>query len=396
MPLVRAADWGYAAEVPWWDEPGQARFQQLINRLAGCFAGDGHLAFDQTKTSYTLPMLLAAARLVGGSKKEWPLKFLLEAAKSQPELSFRTPKKHSAKLKSSRRRAAETNADALVQQSDWGKVACLRNHAGRNADVFAITHHQRLPKIDFSPFGQALFQGQWELEVSLDNSPVKLPDEWACVCWHTDSDGDYLELQFTLNENLRIERQVFLSRTDHFLVMADCVSGAGDAVIHYTARWPMVEAAKVHRNDWSRERIISLGNITLRSFPLALPMEIVQSTSGRWDRSESTDELCLELKQTGKGGLYAPVVFDWTPARQNSDADWKTLTITENGPKVKPDSRRRASAALGQPATFDLQEPVGQQGTPHGPRPSHRPRKPHRPLRQKRRREPAIDRGVRL
>jgi hypothetical protein len=37
------------------------------------------------------------------------------------------------------------------------------------------------------------------------------------------------------------------------------------------------------------------------------------------------------------GGLYAPVIFDWTPSRKNTDADWRTLTVTESGRKVKTD-----------------------------------------------------------
>ncbi len=244
------------------------------------------------------------------------------------------PKKHSAKLKTSRRRAAETDADALVQQSDWARVACLRNRGGRDADAFAVTHHRSLPEIDLSILGRGILRGTWGLEVSIDQTPIELPDEWTCVCWHSDADGDYLELQFTIDENRRIERQVFLSRPDHFLVMADCISGAGDSVIEYTARWPLVKNASVTRHESSRECVVSLGDVQMRTFPLALPDDIYQSTSGSWNLAKKSEPLSLELRQTSQGGLYAPVVFDWTPARLSSYADWKTLTITENGPKV--------------------------------------------------------------
>jgi hypothetical protein len=171
----------------------------------------------------------------------------------------------------------------------------------------------------------------------VDGQLISTPGEWTCVCWHTDSDGDYLELQHTIDENLRIERQIFLSRTDHFLIMADCISGAGQSPVDYTARWPLVKQAKVAGNSLTRERVVSLGNLSMRTFPLALPDEIVHGTSGRWGLSENKEQPALELRQSSLGGLYAPVGFDWTPARQHSDADWRTLTITENGPKVKTD-----------------------------------------------------------
>ena len=336
-PLVRAAEWAYAAEVPLWGESGGERFQSLIQRVAACFAGDGHLSLDQTAGPHALPLLLTAARLAGGSKKDWPLKFLLDVAEASPELLAGpgSPKKHSAKLKTSRRRAAETDTDAIVQQSDWARVACLRNHAGRNADVFAITHQRPLPEIDLSILGHGLLRGTWGLKVSIDQTPIDMPAEWTCVCWHSDADGDYLELQYTINENRRIERQMFLSRSDHFLVIADCISGAGEAVIDYTARWPLVANANVARRESSRECIVSLGEVTMRTFPLALPDDVYQSPSGSWGLAKDAERPCLELRQTSVGGLYAPVVFDWTPARSGSYADWKTLTVTENGPKVK-------------------------------------------------------------
>ncbi|MCA9069730.1 MAG: hypothetical protein KDA84_12440 [Planctomycetaceae bacterium] len=337
-PLVRAAEWGYASEDALWNTTSQERFDHLMSRISACYAGDGHLAFHHPDTPYILPLLLTGARLAGGSKKEWPLKFLLDMAEAEPELlGGSTSLKHSAKLKTSRRRPAEVETDSLVQQSDWARVACLRNHAGRDADVMTVTHHRSLPKIDFSMLGQVIFQGDWELEIAIGEENVPMPDEWSCVCWHTDSDGDYLELQYSIDENRRVERQVFLSRNDHFLVMADCISGAGEEKIEYTSRLPLVEYADVTRHEATREQIVRLADVQMRAFPLALPEDIVQSTAGSWGLSETSDKPCLELKQTAIGGLYAPLLFEWTPARQTNDADWRTLTITENGPKVKSD-----------------------------------------------------------
>ncbi len=334
-PIVRAAEWAFAAEVPLWNESQTDRFSYLINRMAGCFAGDGHLPFDPPSGQHALPLLLTAARLAGGSKREWPLKFLWDVAEAQPGLLTASgPQKHSAKLKTSRRRPVEVETDWLVQQSDWAHMACLRNHAGRDADVCVVTHHRSLPLLDLSILGNSVIQGAWELEVLLDQEPLELPDNWSCVCWHTDADGDYLELQHAVDENIRVERQVFLSRTEHLLMLADCISGVGDRVIDYTSRLPLAESAKFLRHETSRECQVQLPNAVMRTFPLALPDDLVQSTPGRWGLSKDLNRPCLELHQTSKGGLYAPLVFEWTPARQNSYADWRTLTITEDGPKV--------------------------------------------------------------
>jgi hypothetical protein len=44
----------------------------------------------------------------------------------------------------------------------------------------------------------------------------------------------------------------------------------------------------------------------------------------------------LELRQTGIGGLYAPLVIDWNPARRRSSASWRPLTVAQNGVAVSP------------------------------------------------------------
>ena len=42
----------------------------------------------------------------------------------------------------------------------------------------------------------------------------------------------------------------------------------------------------------------------------------------------------LELRQTGIGGLYAPIVIDWNPTRRRSPANWRPLTVAQNGAVV--------------------------------------------------------------
>jgi hypothetical protein len=62
-----------------------------------------------------------------------------------------------------------------------------------------------------------------------------------------------------------------------------------------------------------------------------LPDDLVISTPGRFGpRGEN-----LELRQEAIGGLYAPVVIDWSPENRRSYAEWRTLTVSENGSAVK-------------------------------------------------------------
>ena len=74
---------------------------------------------------------------------------------------------------------------------------------------------------------------------------------------------------------------------------------------------------------------------TARVFPVGLPQDRVLSTPGNCFENSGR----LDLSQVAMGhGLYLPVVFDWHPRSRRAPADWRSLTVTEHGRVVSPDS----------------------------------------------------------
>ncbi|MFO0918734.1 MAG: hypothetical protein U0872_10525 [Planctomycetaceae bacterium] len=56
------------------------------------------------------------------------------------------------------------------------------------------------------------------------------------------------------------------------------------------------------------------------------------------------------MQQTGRGdGLYAPLIFDWHPARTRPPALWRTLTVTEAGKVVGRDIAAGHRLQIGKP-----------------------------------------------
>jgi hypothetical protein len=217
-------------------------------------------------------------------------------------------------------------------QSDASGLACLRTDWSIDADVLVLAHHAPQVELRLSIFGTPLFSGPWSLDVTVDGRPVELAESWNCVCWASDGDGDYLELQQRLDNGLRIERQVLLAREDRLLVLADAVSGAGEGLIEYTARLRLARGATATADRATRECRLRTGRLTARAFPLALADDRVLSTPGALLASPAG----LELRQTSRGGLYAPLVLDWHPRRKRGYADWRTLTVGEEGRRVSP------------------------------------------------------------
>lgn len=210
--------------------------------------------------------------------------------------------------------------------------------ASENADVLSTAYGSLAPQIELSAQGQPVLNGAWEMTLRIGGREVELLPEWDCVCWHSDGDGDYLELQQAL-DGCRIERQVFLSRGGCFAMLADVVAEVPGATIEYCSRIPLAEGARSLQNEKTREcRIAAPGSTVARVFPLALPADPVRATPGSLLIADNR----LELRQTATAaGLYAPLILDWEPERRRAAADWRPLTITEERKIIPAD---RASA----------------------------------------------------
>jgi hypothetical protein len=151
------------------------------------------------------------------------------------------------------------------------------------------------------------------------------------VCWHSDADADYLELQLTFDGNLRVERQALLSRNDHLLFLADTVFDPAGNALDYRSRLPLAAGWSISADAPTREVRLGAAQRSARVFPLALEQDRVLSSAGRLAAAQSAAPGCyLEVAQSGVGGVYAPLAIDWHPGRRKAQADWRTLTIAEH------------------------------------------------------------------
>ena len=213
--------------------------------------------------------------------------------------------------------------------SELDRQAVMTGAGGRHADSLKIDYHEANVQIDLSAGGHALLSGELVHELTIDGRPVTSRGEWKSVCTYGDEDGDYLELQLCLTESLRIDRQLFLSRYDHFALLADAVIATGAGRVEHRLRLPVAEKAPAKSDTPTREWQVG----PARVFPLWLPQDRVLSAVG--DCVQNGGGLNLSYT-VGGDGLYLPVVFDWHPRHRRVAADWRTLTVTEPGRVVSP------------------------------------------------------------
>jgi hypothetical protein len=323
-PMVRASEWANLFGVDLWEEQEADRFRRLVKVIVSLCCADGRLAFGNGQIPKPITMLVSAMRLAGWKQKSVPLSYLLTVADNRD-----TGRPGRGRIGKARLRQKLPTV-----QSDWARVACLRSDWALDADTLVVTHHRDKPRIELSPAGNRLLSGTWDIDLMIDGQPQEFVNQWTCTCWFSDEDADYFEIQLTLEGIGRVERQLLLSRTDQFAVLADSISVADGVRIDYTSRLPVVEGVSIEPDVRTRECRLRRQGLHARIFALALPADRVLSTAGAFGPVGEG----LELKQIAIGGLYAPLVIDWHPDRRRLEADWRTLTVSEEGRIQKSES----------------------------------------------------------
>ncbi len=320
-PLIRASLIAKRFDVKLWTNDQERTLVSVVERSIPLCRPDGRSALSNGLSLDPLPVLAAAAELFG----------LHEIG---PEGGYLQSVKRVVAGQPARRVRRDGVVSMPSNQSDWARFALLRSDWSVNADSVAVAHHRQFPQIDVTAAGKPLLHGDWTLELKLGDAIVELAEEWSCVCWQSDPDADYIELQMCGPGKLRVERVIMLSRQERFLLLADSVSGAPPGRIEYRATLPLADDILVRLDTPTREAQLSLKGFKARVFPLAVTQDRVHSTPHEFTATEDR----LTLKQVAEGeGLFAPVLLDWHPNRTRADAQWRSLTVTENGRVIGPD-----------------------------------------------------------
>jgi hypothetical protein len=178
-----------------------------------------------------------------------------------------------------------------------------------------------------------LWSGEWAFDVRINGEPVKPNGEWQELCWVSDADVDYLELQIDLDAGLRIQRHMLLARRDRILFLADAVLGTRRGHLQYHSTLPLCDGIRFRQPCETREGALIGRKRRAVVMPLALSEwqvehdrgELLQTTAG------------LELQQSVEGcSLFAPLFLDLDRERMTKPLTWRRLTVADLL-RVQPD-----------------------------------------------------------
>lgn len=249
-----------------------------------------------------------------------------------------------AKLTLPSRNGEKAKTNGLVEKrlppaaanSEWAASAILRCSWRRQSPRLLVDYSGHGMRTELFVDRHVVWSGDCTPAVSVDGQPLPADTSWQEVCWHSDEDVDYLELETDLASDWKLQRQFLLAREDRILFMADALLGEQSGAIEYNCRWPIANDLQIQMESESTECALATAKKSLaRVLPLALPE---WKCDGRRAGAlgEADGQLVYSLRQTG-ARLYAPLWFDLDPARMKYGYTWRPLTVGENLAPAPPD-----------------------------------------------------------
>lgn len=197
-------------------------------------------------------------------------------------------------------------------------------------------------RVELACGSDTLWSGPWTFDVRIDGVPAVPISPWDEICWVSDKDVNYLELEIKLSGGFRIQRHLVLARQDRFLLVADAVLGSRPSAIEYRGTLPLHPGTTFRKAGKTRQGTLVVGKPRATVLPLALPKLWRDQAGGELTRLSIAPGAALELRQAVHGrALFAPLFLDLDRRRfggtttrhgssTNGSAMWQPLTVAES------------------------------------------------------------------
>ncbi len=218
--------------------------------------------------------------------------------------------------------------------SELSQLAVLRTSWAPGAPRLTVAYDNKQIRTELTSSGELIWSGNWNPEITWNQTPLKPVSEWEEVCWFSDDDVDYLELEISLTGGVRIQRHVLLARQDQFLFTADAVLGEKPGAIGYRSVLPLAPSVRFAPAKESHEGMLTSKRANALVLPLALPEWRTAAACGAM--IGTGDGLELQQSAAKARAMFAPRFIDLAPRRFSQPFTWRRLTVAENR-QILPD-----------------------------------------------------------
>lgn len=301
-----------------WYPPQQRALANLLKHAARWSRADG-------------TQLLAAPRKAPRSKSIW--ESLLKQTKAPKslvtvmQLSGLIDLNSRGVLKSSDRKLP-----ALTHYCEDAACACLQGDWHKRGSRIALDFSDSEICIEvLGPKGQPLLAGEWKAGVELNQQAQLQLDEWSEVCWFSDEDVDYLELEAKFGQHARVQRQALFFREDRLLLLADALLCDQPGEWSFSSRLPLAAEVSFEPAKKTNEGFL----VSPAGRSLAVPMHLPE-----WRREAAMGGLTLDgdvlvaHSQTHSPApaprLYTATLVSLCNSHAKKPFTWRRLTVGED------------------------------------------------------------------
>ncbi|HEX7448901.1 MAG TPA: hypothetical protein VF306_15210 [Pirellulales bacterium] len=314
---TKASAWGAAASE---------RYRKLLGNLLRFTRADGSLAFDDLQPAESRASARARrSAVVDVWQAAWPY------ADAEQRLAiaalFPETAKNAKAAASARKKTAELAEPAA--HSEAAALAIMRP-TWSPREMLAIDYRGRQMRSELICSGQVLWSGACNPQLSLDGRQLSPISDWEQLCWVSDDDADYLELQLELSEGVRVQRQWLLTREDRFLFAADAIMAERPANIDYRLTLPLVEDVGFSPATETQEGFLTGSNARRQAHLLPLGLNEWRGDAAKGELAMGERGLDLRLAARSARALYAPLFVGLTSRRFSRPVTWRQLTVAEN------------------------------------------------------------------
>jgi len=94
--------------------------------------------------------------------------------------------------------------------SDWAEIAVLQPAWQRSGPKLSLAYADRRTEIELEYRGELVWSGAWDLEVRFEGVRAELASNWEEVCWMSDADADYVEIEAKLTGGITVQTARFV------------------------------------------------------------------------------------------------------------------------------------------------------------------------------------------
>ncbi len=297
-----------------WYPPQQRALANLLKHAARWSRSDG-------------TQLLAASRKSPRSKSIW--ESLLKQTKAPKSLV--TVMQLSGLIASHRGGEATGSVrkmPALTHYCEDAAGVCMQGDWHKRGNRFALDFSDSEICIEvLGPKGQPILAGEWKAGVELDQQAQLQLDEWSEVCWFTDDDVDYLELEAKFGQHARVQRQALFFREDRLLLLADALLCDQPGDWSFSSRLPLARDVKFEPAQKTNECFLVSPAGRSLAVPLSLP---------EWRREIAVggfaveDDVLIAHNQTHSQRLYTATLISLCNSHAKKPFTWRRLTVGED------------------------------------------------------------------